>query len=40
MLNKDFPADVKKIVKDALEGRFPQRTPPAKPGAVQEELAL
>ncbi len=41
MLNKDFPADVKKIVKDALEGKFPQRAAvPAVSGEAQEELPL
>ena len=39
MLNKEFPADVKKIVKEALEGKFMQRQPPPA-GAVQEELPL
>lgn len=48
MLNKDFPDDVKDIIRNALEGRYPQRqgsvgtagaTPPAG-SAAQPELAL
>lgn len=43
MLNKEFPADVKKIVQDALDGKFMRRPQaPAAPanGGVQEELPL
>lgn len=46
MLNKDFPAEVKTIIQDAMDGKFAQRpasavaAPPAATGDIQEELNL
>ncbi len=40
MLNKDFPPEVKAVIRDALEGKFPQRTAAAPSSEIQEELPL